>query len=136
MIMKRLQNAFEISDEATLGLRKGIVACTLTNIVTLLSVLIVVLAFQEVLKPLTGAEASWPRLWILFFVGLAIAIISYIAHRLSTIRNADSILVVERGSIVERGTFEQLITAKGQFGNLWECYTHSTAWKLRGGETA
>ena len=59
-----------------------------------------------------------------------------IAHRLSTIRNADSILVVERGSIVERGTFEQLITAKGQFSNLWECYTHSTAWKLRGGETA
>lgn len=81
MIMKRLQNAFEISDEATLGLRKGIVACTLTNIVTLLSVLIVVLAFQEVLKPLTGAEASWPRLWILFFVGFAIAIISYFCSK-------------------------------------------------------
>ena len=38
-----------------------------------------------------------------------------IAHRISAVRNADEILVLENGSIVERGTHEQLIDHKGQY---------------------
>lgn len=38
-----------------------------------------------------------------------------IAHRISAVRNADEILVLENGSIVERGTHEQLIDRKGQY---------------------
>ncbi|HWL52543.1 MAG TPA: NHLP family bacteriocin export ABC transporter peptidase/permease/ATPase subunit [Chthoniobacteraceae bacterium] len=43
-----------------------------------------------------------------------------IAHRLSTIRDADEIVVLESGSIVERGDFESLKKAKGRFCELME----------------
>ncbi len=42
-----------------------------------------------------------------------------IAHRLSTIRNADRIMVIEEGGIVESGTHEDLIRLQGQYYNLY-----------------
>ncbi len=42
-----------------------------------------------------------------------------IAHRLSTIRNADRIMVIEDGGIVETGTHEELISLRGQYYNLY-----------------
>ena len=42
-----------------------------------------------------------------------------IAHRLSTIRNADLILVMKDGDIIEQGTHEQLLTRGGFYANLY-----------------
>jgi ATP-binding cassette subfamily B protein len=42
-----------------------------------------------------------------------------IAHRLSTIRNADVILVMENGDIVEQGTHDELLKKRGQFYKLY-----------------
>ncbi len=43
-----------------------------------------------------------------------------IAHRLSTIRDADLILVMESGAIVEQGTHDQLLAKKGAYARLYE----------------
>ena len=43
-----------------------------------------------------------------------------IAHRLSTIRNADIILVMKEGNIVEQGTHDQLVTAGGFYQSLYD----------------
>ena len=42
-----------------------------------------------------------------------------IAHRLSTIRSADRILVIEKGKIIEDGTHDTLIEAKGHYYKLY-----------------
>lgn len=41
-----------------------------------------------------------------------------IAHRLSTVRNADLILVIDQGTIVERGTHEDLLRQGGSYAHL------------------
>ena len=43
-----------------------------------------------------------------------------IAHRLSTIRDADMILVFDQGRIVERGSFQELVSLGGRFAELVE----------------
>jgi len=42
-----------------------------------------------------------------------------IAHRLSTVMDADQILVLNRGRIVERGTHAQLLEAQGEYARMW-----------------
>ena len=42
-----------------------------------------------------------------------------IAHRLSTVRNSDVIMVLDHGRIIERGSHDELIRAKGQYYRLY-----------------
>ena len=42
-----------------------------------------------------------------------------IAHRLSTVKNADCILVLEQGRVIERGSHDQLLEKKGRYYQLY-----------------
>ncbi len=53
-----------------------------------------------------------------------------IAHRLSTITNADQILVVDRGRIVQRGKHQELLGINGLYQTMWETYTRSREWAI------
>ena len=52
-----------------------------------------------------------------------------IAHRLSTIRDADTILVMERGSIVEQGTHDELLARGGACADLYQSQ-FAAAWRV------
>ena len=49
-----------------------------------------------------------------------------IAHRLSTIRNAERIVVLENGAIIEDGTHEELVTKRGTYARMWSVQTGSS----------
>ena len=50
-----------------------------------------------------------------------------VAHRLSTIRNADEIIVLDNGKIVEKGTHDSLLNHNGVYAKLWSVQTGSLA---------
>ena len=50
-----------------------------------------------------------------------------IAHRLSTIRNADLILMMDQGRIVEKGTHDELLAAHGKYSDLYRSQFSATA---------
>ena len=42
-----------------------------------------------------------------------------VAHRLSTVQNADEIVVLKAGRVIERGTHQDLLAAKGEYADMW-----------------
>ncbi|MDR2042777.1 MAG: ABC transporter ATP-binding protein/permease [Clostridium sp.] len=57
-----------------------------------------------------------------------------IAHRLSTVRDADKIIVIDKGRLAEEGTHSGLLAKSGRYRELWESYVKTLAWKMeRGG---
>ena len=53
-----------------------------------------------------------------------------IAHRLSTVQDADSIIVLNDGKIVEQGRHDSLLAQNGIYAAMWEDYQRSARWKV------
>ena len=53
-----------------------------------------------------------------------------IAHRLSTIKDADKIIVLDKGNIAESGTHEQLFSNKGTYYKMWQYYQQTLDWQM------
>ncbi len=53
-----------------------------------------------------------------------------IAHRLTTIHEADKIVVIDKGRIVESGNHDKLLAAGGLYRRMWEAHIDAGAWEL------
>jgi len=53
-----------------------------------------------------------------------------IAHRLTSVMNADNILVINEGKIIEQGTHNQLIEKKASYKKMWNEYQQSIKWTI------
>ncbi len=53
-----------------------------------------------------------------------------IAHRLKTVRNADQIIVVDKGKIVQKGKHEELMSEEGIYRNFVSGRKQAVSWKI------
>ncbi|WP_405179580.1 ABC transporter ATP-binding protein/permease [Nocardia sp. NBC_01377] len=53
-----------------------------------------------------------------------------VAHRLATVAHADQILFVDGGTIVERGTHEELLALAGRYADFWNERSRAVGWRL------
>ncbi|TGU99094.1 ATP-binding cassette domain-containing protein, partial [Mesorhizobium sp. M00.F.Ca.ET.186.01.1.1] len=53
-----------------------------------------------------------------------------IAHRLKTVVNADNIIVLEEGKVVEQGRHQELLEKGGLYARLWELQQRTSGWRI------
>ena len=53
-----------------------------------------------------------------------------IAHRLSTVVNADKIVVIADGQVVEQGSHDELVQAEGLYAHMWAKYQQAATWQI------
>ena len=53
-----------------------------------------------------------------------------IAHRLSTIKNADRILLIEKGRIAQSGTHEELLESSDLYRDMWQAHIGAKKWSV------
>lgn len=76
--MKMFRESLLLDKSAENGLKKATIACFLTSLSLMFPFMITVEVFTEVLKPLTGDNVSWNKIWVLFGLGIVSFIVVFI----------------------------------------------------------
>ncbi len=79
--MPKLQSMLLLTDKGYKDLKKAIFACTLTNLSFMFPYMVTIQLFTELIKPLMGGSLSFPRLWMLFALGVLAAILVFFASK-------------------------------------------------------
>lgn len=79
--MVSLKETLMLSERGHEGLKRAIVACTITNLALLFPAEVTCLVFWELLKPFVGEAISWPVMWGLCALGLVAAVLVFLAAR-------------------------------------------------------
>jgi len=79
--MPKLQEILLLSDKGYKDLKQATIAVTITNFSLILPFFVTMQIFGEIVKPFTGEEISWNRIWLLFALGIVSAIIVFFSHK-------------------------------------------------------
>lgn len=79
--MFNLKEKLMLTDKGYRDLKKAILACTLTNLSLLFPFVATVQIFGELLKPLTGGQISWAKMWIYLGLGIIGAVLVFLASK-------------------------------------------------------
>ena len=79
--MPRLQKAMMLTDKGYSDLKKAIVACTLTNVSAVLPFGVLLQFIMELIKPLSGGEVSWTKMWLIFGAALVAVFLVFLCQK-------------------------------------------------------
>lgn len=79
--MRKLKELFGLSEQGYNDLKTGVFACVITNLSQVLSVVVTIFIFVELFSPLEGGNVSWNRIWGLFGLGIAAAVITFFCSK-------------------------------------------------------
>ncbi|NLO85087.1 MAG: ABC transporter ATP-binding protein [Clostridiales bacterium] len=77
----KLQDALMLTDKGYTDLKAAIGACTLTNFSMLLPSIVMLQIIVELIGPFTGSAISWTKMWTLFTIGIAGAIVVFFCNK-------------------------------------------------------
>lgn len=77
----RLQNALMLTNKGYRDLKGACAACLLTNFSMMIPFGVMIQVIIELIKPLTGEEISWNKMWLLFAAGIVGAIVVFLCTR-------------------------------------------------------
>lgn len=77
----KLQDALMLTDKGYRDLKGAIAACTLTNLAMMIPAVVMIQLITELVKPFTGGEISWQKMWLLFAVGIVGAVVIFLCNK-------------------------------------------------------
>lgn len=80
--MKTLNRLLLLDQNGKRGLRNAVIACTITSLSLMIPFTLMIQIFMELLKPFGGGSVNWNRLWMIFGIGLASAVLIFFLSKL------------------------------------------------------